>query len=904
MDTAGAELYGLLQTALGSGYALERELGGGGMARVFVARDARLGRRVVVKVLAPDLAAGLSAERFEREILVSARLQHPHVLPVHASGEVGGLPYYTMPFVEGETLRARLVREGALPMPDAVRLVRELADALAYAHAQGVIHRDLKPENVLLSGGHAVVADFGVAKALASATQGGTGMAAADHPTALGMAVGTPAYMAPEQVAADPATDHRADLYALGLIAYEMLAGQHPFAGRAPQALLAAQLTETPTLLAQRRPDVPPALAALVTRLLEKDPAERPASAGEVVRLVDAVPATSGDVVGTRVPFAPTRGRTAGARRITMAVAAVALAAALAGGVAVWRRGAAPHPGVVRGSGEAGVATDRVVVAPFENRTGDAALDAVADMTADWVTQGVARVGAAHVVDAQTARLSAGVARARVAQGAAPGAFAAALGELTGASVVVTGALFRDGDSLVVQATAVRAADGEVLLAAAPIRGAAARPTAVVQSARAALALALTRLVDSTADPGDVPPEHPPDLDAYRAYREGVSFWYRRDNRAALPLLLRAATLDPRFVAPRRIAGEIYVRLGDRPGADSLDRQLQALRPAMLPNERAQADDLHARLRGDYEAQLVAARAGAAVNPKSEAVFAWGVMAVRANRPREALVAFDQDGPLTPWNVARTSYWYHVAMAAHLAGDYRRELADARRGGGAGMTPLQAVLFEAQALAALGDTVGALRRALEARPLAPEAFDRAGSVLLAVALELRAHGHPAPADSLLRAARAWLVGRPPLERDAVPTQQQDAAELAYASGLWGEAEQRFAALGEAPGGRVAAVARLDAVARLAATRVRLGRGNAMRGIAARLDTALLGDGAGSPTYLRARLAAVLGQRDEAVALLRRAYQEGHSYGLELHRDPDLAGLRGYPPFEAFLRPRG
>jgi serine/threonine-protein kinase len=274
-------------------YVVERELGRGGMATVYLARDARHERQVAIKVLEGHVTPE-GADRFLREIRIAARLTHPHVLGVHDSGESEGRLYYVMPYVAGETLRARLTRDGALPIAEARRLLRELADALAHAHAQGVVHRDLKPENVLVSGGHAVVADFGIARALAVAT--GTGGAPNDLITATGVALGTPAYMAPEQTVGDASLDHRADLYALGLVTYEMLTGAHPFAGRTAQALAAAHLTETPAPVGERRAGVPPAIAALVMQLLAKDPAARPPSADDVLRVLDdpaAVPATS-----------------------------------------------------------------------------------------------------------------------------------------------------------------------------------------------------------------------------------------------------------------------------------------------------------------------------------------------------------------------------------------------------------------------------------------------------------------------------------------------------------------------------------------------------------------------------------------------------------------------------------
>ena len=276
-----------LQHTLGASYTLERELGGGGMSRVFVAEDTALGRSVVVKVLPPEMASGVSIERFKREITLAARLQHPHIVPLLSAGETGGLPYFTMPFVEGESLRARLARGEEVPLKAAMHLLREVASALAYAHRKGVIHRDIKPENVLITEQHAMVTDFGVAKAISAATH-----ADADGLTAVGVALGTPAYMAPEQVAGDPGTDHRADIYAFGVVAYELLAGRAPFAGRPAQALMAAHVLETPEAISNRRAGVPAELSALVMRCLEKNPDNRPQSGEDILRRLDDVPAT------------------------------------------------------------------------------------------------------------------------------------------------------------------------------------------------------------------------------------------------------------------------------------------------------------------------------------------------------------------------------------------------------------------------------------------------------------------------------------------------------------------------------------------------------------------------------------------------------------------------------------
>ena len=269
-----ADLLTRLQTALGDAYRVERELGGGGMSLLFLATEASLRRQVVIKLLPPESASEVSAARFKQEIELAAHLQHPNILPVLSVGAEGDLLFYVMPFVSGESLRHRLTREGKLPVTDAVRLLYEIADALAYAHAEGVVHRDVKPENILLFASHAVLVDFGVARAVTAARGGG-------RLTDTGVSVGTPAYMSPEQAAGERLIDASADVYSLAVVGYEMLAGVLPFMGPTARAVIAAHLTATPQPLVDLRPDTPPAVATAIARALAKDPHARLRTAAE-----------------------------------------------------------------------------------------------------------------------------------------------------------------------------------------------------------------------------------------------------------------------------------------------------------------------------------------------------------------------------------------------------------------------------------------------------------------------------------------------------------------------------------------------------------------------------------------------------------------------------------------------
>jgi len=361
-----------LQEALAERYAIERELGRGGMATVYLARDLKHSRRVAIKVLHPDLAASVGAQRFLREIEIAAGLTHPHILPLHDSGSAGALLYFVMPFVEGESLRDRLDRDGQLSLSDAIQLAREVASALAYAHEHGVIHRDIKPENILLASGHALVADFGIARALDAA--------GSERLTGTGMGIGTPAYMSPEQAAGDQA-DARSDVYALGCVLYEMLAGRPPFTGRTAQELITRRFVEPPPHVSVARPTVSAELdAALVTAMATK-PEDRFPSVAAFTHALDEAGQS-----GSTTAVSPSRARIA--PRFALAAAGLIAAAGIMW--AVWGRASVAE-----------AAPARLAVLPFAVH-GSESFSYLRGGMVDLLTRNLDGLGAYRTVDVAT----------------------------------------------------------------------------------------------------------------------------------------------------------------------------------------------------------------------------------------------------------------------------------------------------------------------------------------------------------------------------------------------------------------------------------------------------------------------------------------------------------------------
>lgn len=545
-----------LQQQLGTAYAIERELGGGGMSRVFVARETALERLVVLKVLPPDLAAVLSTDRFRREIQFAAKLQHPHIVPLLTAGSAECL-YYTMPLIEGESLRTRVARQGELPVADAVRILREVADALAYAHAQGVVHRDIKPDNILLSAGHAVVTDFGVAKALsASAPDEGSGL------TSVGLAIGTPAYMAPEQAAADPATDHRADLYAFGVMAYELLTGQPPFAGRPPASLLAAHAAEPPEPITRRRPALPEPLAALVMRCLAKRPADRPQSATELLAVLDAVATTA--AAGT-VPAA----RAAGHGRSRW-IAAGAGILAMAGAAIGWR--------MLRAAPAVSGPAATIAVVPLGAASGDTALLRIGRDLTVLLSANLDGQGQIRMADAQTVLAQAGGQTPSLAE-------AQALARKLGAQSVLHGALIGLGGQVVrVEASLVTADSGRVL---AKLTAEAPRDSlsALTDSLAWSLLRQLWRGRDAPTPTIAGLTTH--SWASLRAFLQGEAFFGSFRLQQAEDAYLRAVEADSTFWLAWRRLNYLRGAYMDRPTDTAISRRVREHRAALPDRERA-----------------------------------------------------------------------------------------------------------------------------------------------------------------------------------------------------------------------------------------------------------------------------------------------------------------------------
>jgi hypothetical protein len=844
-----------LAAALSRRYTVQRELGRGGMGTVYLALDRKHGRQVAIKVLPPEVAAALGPERFLREIQIAARLSHPHILPLHDSGQAAGMLYYVMPHVDGESLRARLDRERQLPPDDAVQIARDVAAALTHAHAVGVVHRDVKPENILLAADHALLADFGVARAMGG-TSPQDGKGTSWRITDSGLPIGTAAYASPEQAAGRRDVDGRSDIYSLGCVLFEMLVGEPPTGGPTSRDFLERRFSESLPPVRRYRPDAPVWIDQAIAAAVARDPADRVATAEQFRDALKPGSALSPQH-GPPRPAPGLRQR----RLLWMAAGAATLALV---GTAV----AFLPPRTVP------VDRKRVVVAGFENRTGDSAFSPVSDIAADYIARGLATTGLMHeVFDARATARDAG----QPAPAGAAGGLA--LAKRLGAGTVLWGSYYLNGDSLHFEAQLIDGTTGELIVPLQPSVGPAGEKTRVVEQLRQRVMAGLSVVLGTEFDSwraGSLPP-------TYEAYQEMLAG--RRsgfDFAGAARHYARAAALDTTFTGAQTAGAVAHWLAYNCVAVDSIAHRLEPKRHLLPVADRGQLDLATASCHEDPDAALDAVRTALQSVPRSRYFTILGsVIALEHLRPRESLEILKQleveklglgDDPL-----------YHdwLGMTYHMLGDYRRELAAS----GA-----------RSALVGMGRVAEAELSALNALPATdvaaapwPVPMDTE-----CVALELRAHGHPKAAQRVLEAVIAWYGSRVnDATQDDTPCLHSHFNAFYYA-GRWVEARagyEHWLAVDSTS---------LKAHAALGALAVRLGD----RAEVERMDAWLAALGANPyASYARSRIAALRGDKQRAVDLLRQAFEERLRYRMYLHLDPDFESLRDYPPYRELVRPQ-
>jgi tetratricopeptide (TPR) repeat protein len=866
-------------------YAVVAKLGEGGMGVVYRARDERLDREVAVKVLPEAVASDPDRlARFRREAKALAALSHPNILAIHDFGTEGDVVYAVTELLQGQTLRELLHGE-QLTWRRAVEIGAAVADGLAAAHGKGIVHRDLKPENVFITdSGLVKILDFGLAK---TGEDEGDELETLTSPpprTQAGAVMGTVGYMSPEQVRGE-AADARSDIFSLGCLLFEMVAGEGAFARETAADTMSAILKEPVPELTESTASATPELGRVVAHCLEKSREERFQSARDAAFALRSLLTSSG--LGFDAAASGRRGSRPWVWTVAI-TAALALAAAV-----VWL--ALDREPALQSTLEG--SSDRVVVAVFENRTGDASLDPLGAMICDWITQGLSQTGEVEVVptssvlDAVRAAAQGHVAE----QGAAS---LRALAEATQAGVVVSGAYYLYGDTLQINAEITDATRGELIHAIEPVTSGREEIMELVERLRQRVMGAF-----AIADSFMAVLARPPRYDAYREFIAGVEI-FGTDYPEAVAHFERALELDPEFVIPRLWIAIAYGNRGQYAEADSMLRTIEESRERLGRFERLLVDWYRASLDGQNLEALRIIREADAFAPESRmANYLHGLEALNVNRPGETIATYSRFHD-TPGEHRVISVWRAgiFTEALHLLGRHEEEVEATRDGRELYADQLALRAYEVRGLAALG-RVEAIRRVIDESLELQPGFWTAGYVMRVAALELRAHGYAKEGQNFAREALEWARSRKPQDAETRENRWL-MGEILYLLGHLQEAREFYLGLAEELPGASYELYGIYARARLGSIAYHTGEveeaDRIYRELVA-LDRPFL---YGEHLMNAACIAALRGEKEEAVDLIRQALAQGFSWDIWVHREPAFESLRDYPPFQELLRPKG
>jgi serine/threonine protein kinase/tetratricopeptide (TPR) repeat protein len=864
---------------------IAEKLGEGGMGVVYKAHDTKLDRDVALKFLPHHLMATADEQaRFLQEARAASALNHPNVCTIYDIAEEGDQQFIVMECIEGKTLRQMVPVQ---KMQTAIEYAIQIGDALQEAHSKTIVHRDVKTDNIMVNTKNQIkVMDFGLAKLKGSLKL-----------TKTSSTVGTLAYMAPEQIQGGE-VDARSDIFSFGVVLYEMLTGHLPFRGEHEAAMVYSIVNEEAEPVQKYLPDASSDLIHLLNRLLEKNPQDRYQSIAEAVielrrlkrdtsrvgriqTITQSVSPLLTSLPGTSTEQLPVPRKPMWRRPLFLGSAIVIVTAIIAVGVFIFY----PNAKEVIPFNPKGI-----VVAEFENQTGDSSLDHLSRMVADALSQGLAQIGLVDVVPSSEALLVTQKLQRELgsAQKIVP---AQDLGEATKAKLVVSGAFYRQGDKLQIQAQILDAEAGKLLAAVDPV----AKPSSATKELIEELREKVLGLVALKYNPltsvyfGNI---HPPTYKAFKEFTQGYAFFSRNDVRSAIPYFQRAERTDSLFFGARIYLCMTHRSLGEYAASDSIATSLERFRDRFTDYERSTLDWLQSSNRGNSEAAYRATVQMRTLIPNAQMVFLSAGHAAALNHLRQAIALLNQIDQQSEYPMRWKYYWGVLAAAYHTLGQYDEELKVAQRARSLFPNDLVTLGYELCALSASGKAQDVARRLDECLSIPASANTDRGVTMRDVALELRVHAFNEASRDVLERALTWYRSRTP---DQLKPLRYGLGRTLYLAGQFDEARKTFEELVKESPDNINYHGYLGVLAAR-----RSDRSEALK-FSIWLESLNRPYLYGVHLIWRARIAALLGEQDRAVRLLREAFAQGADYGISWHRDPDLESLRDYAPFKELMR---